>query len=366
MANSVYIHIPFCKSICSYCDFCKQFYNSELVNKYLNALEKEIKEKYDNSIIKTIYIGGGSPSALNKEELTKLFNIIKIFKLDKDIEFTFEMNVNDIDEDKLKLLKDNNVNRLSIGIETINEKFYKFLNRYNDKKIIDNNIKLVQKYFDNYNLDLMYAFPNEKVQDVLNDLSYIVKLEPKHISIYSLIIEEHTKIFIDKIEPISEDIESNMYYEIIKYLKDNNYNHYEISNFAKDGYESVHNLVYWNNNEYFGFGLGSSGYLNKIRYTNTRSLNNYIGGKYILDSEKISKSIDMENEMMLGLRKIKGINKKEFSNKFGFKIEDVFDIINLINDKLLIDDGEYIYISEDKLYVSNSILVNFIGGSKID
>lgn len=366
MANSVYIHIPFCKSICSYCDFCKQFYNSELVNKYLNALEKEIKEKYDNSIIKTIYIGGGSPSALNEEELTKLFNIIKIFKLDKDIEFTFEMNVNDIDEDKLKLLKENNVNRLSIGIETINEKFYKFLNRYNDKKIIDNNIKLVQKNFDNYNLDLMYAFPKETVQDVLNDLSYIVKLKPKHISIYSLIIEEHTKIFIDKIEPISEDIESNMYYEIIKYLKDNNYNHYEISNFAKDGYESVHNLVYWNNNEYFGFGLGASGYLNKVRYSNTRSLNNYIDGKYILDSEKISKSIDMENEMMLGLRKIKGINKKGFYNKFGFKIEDVFDIINLINDKLLIDDGEYIYISEDKLYVSNSILVNFIGGSKID
>ena len=366
MANAVYIHIPFCKTICSYCDFCKQFYNEDLVSIYLLSLEKEIKEKYDNSIIKTIYIGGGSPSSLSKKELTKLFEILKVFKLDKDIEFTFEMNINDIDEDRLIILKNNNVNRLSIGIETINDKFYSFLNRYNDKEAIDKNITLVNKYFTNFNLDLMYAFPNETKEDLLNDLSYVVSLNPTHISIYSLIIEEHTKIYIDNVKSLDEEIESDMYYTIIKYLKEHNYNHYEISNFSKSGYESMHNLTYWNNLEYFGFGLGASGFINNIRYTNTRSLNNYSSGNYVLDEEVMTKNTNMENELILGLRKVSGINKKEFLNKYGFKIEDVFDIINLIRKELIVDDGENIYIPEDKLYVSNSILVNFIGGSKLE
>ncbi len=362
MIKSVYIHIPFCNSICSYCDFCKLLYNEELVNKYLSSLEKEIKDNYKGELLSTLYIGGGTPSSLSIDQLKRLFSIIKLFKTDKEYEFTIEMNLSDISEDKLKVFKENGINRLSIGVESVNPKYFDFLNRKSDKNDVIKKIELVKKYFNNFNIDLMYAFPNQTISEVIDDLKFIISLNPLHISIYSLIIEEHTKLFIDKINPISEEIESDMYYNIINVLKDNGYNHYEISNFAKERYESNHNKVYWDNNKYYGFGLGASGYINDIRYTNTRSIDKYLNGNYVLDKEVISKEVDMENEMIFGLRKIEGVNKNIFSNKYNVNLYDVFDIIDLVDKKLLIDDGDNIYIPEDKLYISNSILVNFIGG----
>ena len=361
--HSAYIHIPFCSSICSYCDFCKLFYNEKLVNDYLTSLEKEIITRYKNEELNTLYIGGGTPSCLSMKELKKLFKIINIFKLSHNYEFTIEVNVNDITEEKLSLFKKNKVNRISIGIETVNSKFMPFLNRYCEKEDVLNKINIVKKYFDNFNIDLMYAFPNQSVEEVIDDLSFVVELNPKHISIYSLIIEEHTKIYIDKVKPIDEEIESSMYYKIIDYLKAKGFNHYEISNFSLSGFESKHNLVYWNNEKYYGFGLGASGYIDNIRYTNTRNIYKYNELSYDYLSEKIDKKINMEYEMILGLRKTSGILKKDFIKKFSFPIEESFDIIELVNNKLLIDDGERIYIPEDKLYISNSILVNFVGGS---
>ena len=362
MTKSCYIHIPFCNSICSYCDFCKILYKEDLVDKYLISLEKEIKSNYKSEKLNTLYIGGGTPSSLSINQLNKLFKIIKTLKLDNNYEFTIEMNLSDINIDKLKLFKENGVNRISIGVESVNPKYFEFLNRISEKDEVVSKINLVKKYFDNYNIDLMYAFPNQSVKEVIDDLSFIISLNPTHISIYSLIIEEHTKIFIDKIEPIDEEIEEEMYYNIIKELKKNNYNHYEISNFAKSGYESIHNQVYWNNEKYYGFGLGASGYIDNIRYTNTKYINKYIEGKYINEKEIISNSIDMENEMIFGLRIINGVNKDNFHKKYHISIYDAFDIIDLIDKKLLIDDGNNIKIPEDKLYISNSILVNFVGG----
>ena len=339
-------------------------YNKELVSKYLNSLKKEITLRYGNEILDTLYIGGGSPSSLDIEEIEKLFKIIKNIKLTKNYEFTYEMNLSDINEEKLIYLKDHRVNRLSIGVESVNSKFFKFLNRFSYKDLVIKKINLVKKYFSNYNIDLMYAFPNQTLEEVISDLSFIVSLNPSHISIYSLIIEEHTKIFIDHVKNIDEDLESEMYYSIIRYLKEKGYNHYEISNFSKKGFESKHNQVYWNNQNFYGFGLGASGYINDIRYTNTKTIKNYINGNYVDTLERISKRENMENELIFGLRKIKGVNKKNFFDKFNVNIYDMFDIINLIKNKLLVDDGENIFIPEDKLYVSNSILVNFIGGSK--
>lgn len=364
MNNSVYIHVPFCSSICSYCDFCKVLYNQEFVNKYLVSLEKEINEKYKGEEINTLYIGGGTPSALSLDELGKLFNIFKIFKLNNTYEFTVEMNLSDISREKLEFFKSKKVNRLSIGVQSVNPRFFDFLNRKSDKKVVIDKINLVKEYFDNFNIDLMYAFPNETLEEVLDDLSFIISLNPTHISIYSLIIEPHTIINYKKIKPIDEEVESEMYYNIIEVLKKNNYIHYEISNFSKRGYESIHNLTYWNNERYYGFGPGASGYINNIRYTNTRNLTKYFNREYIQEESMISNNIDMENELIFGLRKVKGINKNTFYNKFNRNIYDVFDIDSLINKQLLIDNGEYIYIPEDKLYVSNSILINFIGGSK--
>jgi len=364
MVKSAYIHVPFCSSICSYCDFCKMFYNEELVNKYLLELEKEINKKYEHNILNTIYIGGGTPSCLNSNQLKRLFTITNTFKLDTNYEFTIELNINDITEEKLKLFKENHINRLSIGIETINKKHLTFLNREHTKADIISKINLAKKYFNNISIDLMYGFPNQTLEELKFDLEFIKDLNVNHISIYSLIIEEHTKIYIDEIKAIDDNIEEEMYYFIIKYLKDLGYNHYEISNFSKLNYESKHNLVYWNNEEYYGFGLGASGYTGNIRYTNTRSMNKYLTGKYIIEESNIEKQIQMENEMILGLRKIEGVSKKKFKEKFSLNIEEVFDIIDMEHKSLIENSEEFIRIPENLLYIQNSILVNFIDGGK--
>lgn len=354
MVKSVYIHIPFCKHICSYCDFCKLYYNKKWTNDYLVALEKEIKEKYNGETIETIYIGGGTPSNLDIDELKKLFSIVKIFKTNLK-EFTFECNVEDINEELLKFLKTTKVNRISIGVQTFNKKHLNYLNRVNDIDIIGK-INLVKKYYKNINIDLMYAFKNETLDDLNNDLETILKLDIKHISTYSLIIEENTMLRKEK--PIDEELDYEMYKLINEKLK--KYNHYEVSNFSKKGYESKHNLTYWNNEEYYGFGLGASGYINNIRYENTRNIKEYINNNYLLNENKLSILEQMQNEMILGLRKLEGVNKQTFKQKYNKEIKGVFEIENLLKEKKLIETKEYIFINKDYIYLSNEILINFI------
>lgn len=358
--KSVYMHIPFCKSICSYCDFAKMFYNEALALSYLEELSNEVNNYYKQDRLETIYIGGGTPSILSKKELNKLFSITNKLNIEPNYEFTIEANIADINEDFLKLCKNNKVNRLSIGIETINDKFYKFLNRENNMEDIKSKILLAKKYFSNINIDLMYAFPNETMEDLKCDLDFFKSLDVEHISIYSLIIEENTKLYIDGIKPISEELDREMYYYIIDYLENIGYKHYEISNFSKKGLESRHNLNYWNNLNYYGFGLGASGYIENTRYTNTRGINSYLQGNYRIYEEKLDKNKMMEEELICGLRKMKGINEKTFKEKFSIDIRDVFNIDDLINKGLLIEEDNYIYIPKDKLYVSNNILLNFI------
>lgn len=358
--KSVYIHIPFCRNICSYCDFCKMYYDKLLITKYLDSLKNECIKQYKKEPLKTLYIGGGTPSCLDVEEFNKLFMITSDFYLDKNCEFTMEFNIDDITQEKLSLAKKNGVNRISIGIQTVNEKFFSLINRYNNIDDIVGKIKLCKKYFSNINIDLMYAFPKESIQDLKNDLDFVLSLDVEHISIYSLIIEKNTKLYIDKIESVPQELESNMYYFIIDYLEKNGYNQYEISNFSKKGYESIHNLNYWNNNLYYGFGLGASGYIDNIRYTNTRSINNYINGKIIFEKELISKKIQMEEELICGLRKTNGLSKEKFKEKFNIEIDSVFKIDILLKKGLLKDEDGFIFIPKDKLYISNSILVNFI------
>ena len=362
MPKSIYIHIPFCNTICSYCDFCKIYYNENLVDNYLIELEKETKKNYKKEKLNTIYIGGGTPSSLSLKQLSKLFSITNTLVLNDNYEFTIELNINDITEEKLNFLKENKVNRLSIGIESINEKHLNFLNRKHNEKDIRNNIALAKNYFNNISIDLMYAFPNQTLKELEEDLNFIKELEVNHISIYSLIIEEHTKIYIDKVQPLDETLEEKMYYFIIEYLAKLGYNQYEISNFSKEGYESKHNTTYWNNEEYYGFGLGASGYIKDTRYINTKSINKYLEGNYINEQETISKLTKMENHMMLGLRKIEGVSKTEFKKIYNLDIEEVFDIINLENKKLITNENGYIRIPNNLLYIQNSILVNFING----
>lgn len=359
--KAAYIHIPFCDSICSYCDFCKFLKNNEWINKYLDSLQREINNNYKGEILDTIYIGGGTPSCLNELELTKLFNIIKILKLNKEYEFTFECNIENITKDKLKLLYNNGVNRLSMGIQTFNEKYLNFLNRKHTKEQIIENIKLAKEIgFKNINIDLIYGLPNQTLEDLNSDIEEFLKLDITHISTYSLIIEPNTKLYIDNNKNIDDNLDYEMYKLICSKLKDSGYNHYEISNFSKVGHESKHNLTYWNNDNYYGFGIGASGYIDNIRYDNTRSFNKYISGEYIKETHILDINETIENEFILGLRKINGISKEIFKEKYNKDIKDIEVVNKLLDDNKLLEDEKNIYINPNYVYVSNDILVEFI------
>lgn len=360
--KAVYIHIPFCSNICTYCDFCKMYYNKKHVTKYLEELEKEIKNNYNGETIETIYIGGGTPSSLDLEELEYLLKITEYFKTSSNLEFTVECNIENCNYEKLELLKKYNVNRLSFGVQTFNSKFLEILGRKHNKEETFNIIECAKELgFNNINIDLMYAFNGQTIDDLKKDLDLFLKLNINHISTYSLIIEPNTILEINNYKNIDEDLDYEMYSLIENTLKEHGYKHYETSNFAKNGFVSKHNLTYWNNLEYYGFGIGASGYINGVRYNNTRSINNYLRGKYILDKHELSKQEQMEEEMFLGLRKLDGINKQAFKNKYGIDIKDAFDIDTEIKKGLLIDDGNNIYIPEEYQYISNQVLIKFIG-----
>ncbi len=359
--KSVYIHIPFCNSICTYCDFCKVVYNNDWIKPYFKRLQEEIDNAYMGEELDTIYVGGGTPSCLTIEELEMFFSIVNKFNKSKNIEFTFECNINDLEEDKLKLLYRNGVNRLSIGIESFNADKLKFMNRTCDFKDAKERISLARKIgFKNINLDLMYAIPGETIKVLTKDLKEILKLKPDHISTYSLIIEKNTLVGLNKVKPIEEEHDFKMYDTICKTLKKAGYIHYEISNFAKKGKESHHNLTYWNNEEYYGFGCGASGYVAAIRYENTKSLTEYLKGNFISSKSLMGKVDNMENELILGLRKLDGISLQDFFDKYEENMQNIFPLKPLIKSGELIYKNNRIYINPKKLYVMNEILIKLI------
>lgn len=358
--NAVYIHIPFCRNICSYCDFSKVFYNEKIVDKYLISLGKEIEERYKQEEIRTVYIGGGTPSSLSLEQLQKLFSIIKRLNLVGLEEFTFECNLEDISEDKMIFLKENGVNRLSIGVESFQDEILRFLERSYTSEEILGRIKLAKKYFENINIDLIYAVPNQSLDLLKKDIKSVLSLGVKHISTYSLMIEENTKLSVCSVDTISSDLDSDMYFLIHDELIKNGYEHYEISNYSVEGYQSKHNNVYWQNDRYYGFGLGASGYISNTRYTNTRSIHKYLDGDFESDIELIDITANISNEMILGLRTSCGVSKKKFRDRFGADVKDFYDLNQLIDMGQLIETDDRYYIPIDKWYLLNEILVNFV------
>ncbi len=355
--KAVYIHIPFCKSLCTYCDFSKMYYFSKYANKYFNSLLKEFNKKYKGEEIETIYIGGGTPSMLSLEELTKLFKITNKIKLKKDYEFTIECNVDDITLDKVKLFKENKVNRVSIGIQTFNEKTLKKMNRKHSYDSVKEKIKLLNDNgINNINIDLIYAFPGTTLNDLKKDLDLFFSLNVKHISTYSLMIEPHTMLYIKKVKNIKEELDLEMYNLICEEMKNHGFNHYEVSNFAIPGYESKHNLTYWNNEEYYGFGLAASGYIDDTRYTNTLSMDKYLANDFDGVKEELTLKDKMVYELILGMRKIKGINIEKFNNKFNRSLLENEIIKELVKKGDLIVDENYLKIPYNKIYVQNEIL----------
>lgn len=360
--KSVYIHIPFCNTICSYCDFPKFYYQKNWVEQYLSKLEQEIDKYYQKEPVTTLYIGGGTPSCLNIEELKKLFQIIQKLNLNHCFEFTFECNIESLTKEKMRFLKNNGVNRFSIGVETFQEKYLTFLNRNHTRKEVKEKIKYLKKIgIQNINVDFIYALKDQSLQDVKEDLEELLNLDIPHISTYSLMIEPHTKLFLNKIVPIEEDLDFEMYQTIEKTLLKHQYIHYEISNYAKPGFFSNHNLVYWNNQEYYGFGLGASGYIEEMRYDNTRNWTEYQNGKFRKNVHKIEQSEKIENELILGFRKIDGISKKQFYQKYNKDLETIPIIQKLLKEGKLEKKDENIKIPKQYIYISNQILYQLIG-----
>ena len=356
----IYIHIPFCTSICSYCDFPKVLYNKTYINNYLDNLEKEIKKRYKNETVKSIFIGGGTPTSLSISELKRLFNIIKIFKLDNNYEFTIESNIESLSIDKIKLLKEHGINRVSLGVQSFNEDILKDLGRKHRKEDIKKIVNLLKNNsINNISIDLIYGVNND-INIVKEDIDLFLSLDIPHISCYSLIIEDNTIYGINNREYIDEDIEYKMYNYIEDKLKNNGYNHYEVSNYARPGYKSIHNINYWNNGSYYGFGLGAVSYINNYRITNTKNLTKYLKGEYLKDQIYENKEIRISNSLILGLRKVSGINIDKFNKEYKINILDLYNIKDLIKEEKLLINNNRLYINPKYFYLSNDILLNFI------
>ena len=327
----IYIHIPFCKQKCFYCDFCSFANKNEMQEKYVEAVINEIKnithkEKYT---VTTIYLGGGTPSILNPEYIKNILQEIKSsFKILDDAEITIEINPGTVNEEKLKRYKEYGINRLSIGLQSANDKILKNIGRIHDYKQFEETFFFARKCgFKNINVDLMIGLPTQAIEDVKQTLEKIIQKNPEHISVYSLIIEEGTTIEKlineNKLQLPDEETERIMYWTVVNELKENGYNQYEISNFSKKTYESKHNTNCWKQKQYIGLGTSAHSYLNKKRYSNTNNIEEYI--KNIQESN-ISKNITIHEEqteestmneyMLLGLRMIQGININEFKQKF--------------------------------------------------
>lgn len=367
----LYIHIPFCNKICSYCDFYKLVASDNLKNEYKNALFAEMKLKnLSNYSFDTLYIGGGSPSSLSTLMLDEILKTLSNYvNLNKLKEFTIEVNPSDLNIELIKLFVKYHVNRVSIGVETFNKDIQKFINKEFDTKLLEENIKLLKENnIQNINIDLMYSFPNFKnpTKILEEDLKKAILLDVKHLSVYSLILEEHT-IFDylykkGKLKLISEEEESSTYNMLINFLTKHDFEHYETSNFAKAGYQSLHNLIYWNCDEYIALGPSASSYFNNYRFTNINSIKDYIKGancnNLVLSENSFIDESEAKNErIILNLRKTKGLNKNDFYNKFKIAVKDEFlNIDNLIKDGLLIESKNYIRIPKKYFYISNHII----------
>ena len=356
----IYIHIPFCNSICSYCDFSKVLYCKKYIDKYLLNLEKEISSRYKNELVKSIYIGGGTPTSLDNLELEKLLKITDIFNKDNMLEFTIESNIESLDIEKIKLLSKYNVNRVSLGVQSFDDDVLKELNRSHNKdmvyKVIDD---LKGNGISNINIDLIYGVNND-INVIKKDVDMFLNLDIPHISLYSLIIEDHTLFGINKRQCINDDIDYQMYKYIEDKLNCNNYIHYEVSNYAKDGYQSLHNLNYWDNGYYYGFGMGAVSYIKDYRIMNTKSLTKYLSGKYMYDKLYEDRERVISNTIILGLRKIKGIDINKFNDRFNINLLSLYNISELIDDNKLILENNYLFINPKYYYLSNEILINFI------
>lgn len=376
----IYIHIPFCKQKCYYCDFVSYSNKCSEVKEYIESLKKEIEEfDFSNYKVTSIYIGGGTPSYIDSiyivEILSELKEKLKCNLIEfKDIEITIEVNPGTVDTKKLNDYKKLGINRLSIGLQSTKNDILKKIGRIHTYQEFLEIYKLARETgFKNINIDLMIGIPGQKIGDLKNTLQDIIKLEPEHISVYSLIIEENTPIekMLEngEIKLPDEDLERNMYWHVKNTLELNGYNHYEISNFAKLGKESRHNLNCWNQEEYIGFGVAAHSYLNGIRFSNTINVEEYI--QHIENNRKeeniqIEESQSLEDKknefMMLGFRKIQGVDIARFKEKFIDNPIFLYreNLNKLVEEGLIEVDLNHIKLTNKGIDLANLVFEKFV------
>lgn len=369
--TSAYVHIPFCTQICYYCDFSKVFIKNQPVDAYLQALIREFRS-YDITELRTLYIGGGTPTSISAVQLDYLLTeLSRDLNLNTLEEFTIEANPGDLTVDKIEVLQKSAVNRVSLGVQTFNDKHLKRIGRsHNEAQIYSTIDALKTAGFQNISIDLIYALPGQTMDDVRSNVAKALSLNIPHLSLYSLILEHHTvfmnKMRHGKLHLPTEDLEAEMFEYIISEMERNGFEHYEISNFTKPGFESRHNLMYWDNVEYYGVGAGASGYLDGIRYRNRGPIQHYLKGvsegNARLSEEVLSKNEMMEEELFLGLRKKEGVSIGKFEQKFGTSFEKRYGQIvqELQSDGLLKENNGFIQMTKKGLFLGDTVAEKFI------
>lgn len=373
----IYVHIPFCKQKCFYCDFVSYANQEAKVEQYVNALKKEIEEraKEEKQVeISTIYIGGGTPSFIKENKIEEIVNTIKKnYQIREDAEITIEVNPGTVDEAKLKAYRTVGINRLSIGLQSTKNHLLQEIGRIHTYEEFLDCYHLARKVgFSNINVDLMLGLPNQTLQEVVESLQEVIALKPEHISFYSLIVEENTKMekMIEEhlVTLPKEDVERKMYWKAKNILEKNGYCHYEISNFAKQGYEAKHNTNCWKQKEYLGFGVAAHSYRKNKRYCNTSSLQQYcqnIEKEQFQQNQTIcevqTKEEKQKEYMLLGLRMLEGIDVQEFKNQF---VENPIylyyqELEKLVKEELLEIDLNQIKLTKKGLDYANIVWQEF-------
>ena len=369
--TSAYVHIPFCTQICYYCDFSKVFIKNQPVDSYLEHLLEEFRS-YDIQKLRTLYIGGGTPTALSAPQLEVLLDgLTKNLDLSVLEELTIEANPGDLDADKIAVLKQSPVNRVSLGVQTFDDKMLKKIGRSHlEKDIYENIDRLKLAGFDNISIDLIYALPGQTMDQVKDNVAKAISLDIPHMSLYSLILENHT-VFMNRMRrgklPLpKEELEAEMFEYIIAELERAGFEHYEISIFSKPGFESRHNLMYWDNGEYYGISAGASGYVDGIRYKNHGPIRHYLNavetGDARITEEHLTQKEQMEEEMFLGLRKKSGVSMARFEEKFGRSFDGLYGEIirDLVQQGLMQIDGDRVRMTKRGLFLGDTVAERFI------
>lgn len=370
----IYIHIPFCKSKCYYCDFVSYTDQCGQVENYIQEVVNEI-EQYDisNYDVTTIYIGGGTPSFIHEKYIQQLLQKLKVKLKDNEtnfdkIEITIEINPGTITREKLEQYKKSGINRISIGLQSTNDALLKQIGRIHNYQEFLEAYQLVKETgFENINIDVMIGLPNQTIQDIKKTLTEIKKLNPNHVSVYSLIVEENTKmekwIHAGELQLPDEELERQMYWYVKNTLELNGYRHYEISNFAKEGKESKHNSNCWEQKEYIGLGVAAHSYLNGVRYANASFTE---AGEWDFTNKKILEKQSLEEQkkeyMLLGLRKLEGVSIQKFKEKFVDNPIFLFreEIEKLVKQDLLVVDGDWIRLTNKGIDLANLVWEEFI------